>query len=84
MYLLYIDDSKKIHIGCAMGGEQKVGQVCVDMCIRAFKLCHSIPKIIAQGANDRQYQIYLAKWFSFSCKLPISLSILKKRSQITP
>ena len=33
MYLLYIDDSKKIHIGCAMGGEQKVGQVCVDMCI---------------------------------------------------
>ena len=36
MYLLYIDDSKKIHIGCAMGGEQKVGQVCVDMCIYVY------------------------------------------------
>ena len=55
-----------------------------SMYIRVINLCHSIPKIIAQGANDRQYYIYLAKWFSFLCKLPISWSILKKRSQITP
>ena len=26
---------KKIHIGCAMGGEQKVRQVCVDLCIQS-------------------------------------------------
>ena len=49
---IYRGFEKKIHIGCPMGGEQKVRQVCVDLCIQS--VLHYVC-VVYRGGNSQQF-----------------------------